>query len=201
MDPYGVLRTAVLFVMFTQLLADATSVSAQTTPHQVPISTLAVCEMAMLLHETPDDATSGADAGLALPEPPGIGIQNAIASVLYVLLVIDAALRAQMHTKHRALFLRLFQRVVLPVMPFASTALVDDSDEIPAGIRASITAVINDVGLGSTDGTGLKLRIGRLKATLTSFLSDEKHRTTLSDISASLDKGVPLLAAVMHEET
>ncbi len=197
MDPYGALRTAVLLVMFTQLVADA---SAQKTPTQhAPISTLAVCEMAMMLHENPAARLGSATAVLSLPELSELGITDAPGSVLYTLLVIDAALRAQTHTKHRALFLALFKRIVMAALPFASTTLVDDSDAIPAGLRGSVTAVINDVELAASDDAckDLKLRVGHLKTALMSFVS-EPQRAQLNATSAALERGLPFLSAVME---
>lgn len=193
MDPHGVLRTAVLTVMFTQLIADA---SSSTQTQHVPISTLAVCEMAMLLHESPEDARTG--AVLALPEFGGT--EDAAGGVLLVLLVIDAALKAQTYTRHRSLFLLLLKRIVLAALPFASTALVDDSN-IPAGLRGSINAVINDFELGYSDVKcrDLKSRVGALRGALMSF-ADATQRQRLSAISTTLERGVPLLSAVMQDD-
>ena len=194
MDPHGVLRTAVLTVMFTQLIADA---SSSTQTQHVPISTLAVCEMAMLLHEGPEDART-AGAVLALPELGGT--EDAAGGVLLVLLVIDAALKAQTYTRHRSLFLLLIKRIVLAALPFASTALVDDSN-IPAGLRGRIGAVINDFELGYSDVKcrDLKSRVGDLRGALMSF-ADATQRQRLSAISTTLERGVPLLSAVMQDD-
>ena len=200
MDPYGVLRTAILLVMFTQLVADASNPTQQT--QHVPISTLAVCEMAMLLHESPESARlHTAGAVLTLPELGGT--DDAAAGVMLVMLIIDAALRAQTYTKHRSLFLLLIKHIVLAALPFASTALVDDST-IPAGLRGSVGAVINDFELGHSDDMcrDLKKRIGHLKGALLSFVSQDTQkdqRTRLSAISATLERGVPLLSAVMQD--
>lgn len=197
MDPYGVLRTALLTVMFTQLIADASSTQQQ---QHVPISTLAVCEMAMLLHESPEGARlNTAGAVLTLPDFVA-GTEDAAGGILLVLLVIDAALRAQTYTKHRSLFLLLLKHIVLAAMPFASTALVDDSN-IPVGLRGSIGAVINDFELGHSDDMcrDLKKRVGYLKGALLSFVG-EPHRASLSAISATLERGVPLLSAVMQDD-
>jgi hypothetical protein len=182
-------------VMFTQLIADASS--SQPTQH-VPISTLAVCEMAMLLDESPESARlHTAGAVLTLPELGGT--DDAAAGVMLVMLIIDAALRAQTYTKHRPLFLLLIKHIVLAALPFASTALVDDST-IPAGLRGSVGAVLNDFELGHSDDKcpDLKKRIGHLKGALLSFVSQEQ-RTRLSAISATLERGVPLLSAVMQD--
>lgn len=199
MDPYGVLQTAVLTVMFTQLIADASNPSSTPTQH-APISTLAVCEMAMMLHESPEGARLNTDgAVLTLPELGGVGTDDAAAGgVLFVLLVIDAALRAQTHTKHRSLFLLLIKRIVLAALPFASTALVDDST-IPAGLRGRIGAVINDFQLGYSDDMrrDLKRRIEDLRGALMSFVTEPQTRS-LNAISTTLERGVPLLSAVMQ---
>jgi hypothetical protein len=193
MDPDGVLRTAVLMVMFTQLIADA---SSSTHAQHVPISTLAVCEMAMLIHGSPEAARLHT-AGAVLTLPDVGGTEDAAWGVMLVMLVIDAALRAQTYTKHRSVFLLLVKHVVLAAMPFASTALVDDST-IPAGLRGSIGAVINDFELGHSDVVcqDLKQRIQHLKGALLSFVG---QKASLSTISATLNRGVPLLAAVMQD--
>jgi hypothetical protein len=197
-DPYGVLRTAVLTVMFTQLIADASNPNS-TQQHAAPISTLAVCEMAMMLHESPESARPGAVL-LTLPDELG-GTDDAAGGVLLVLLIIDAALRAQTYTKHRSLFLLLIRSIVLAALPFASTALVDDST-IPAGLRGSIGAVINDFQLGHSDDMcrDLKRRVGHLKGALMSFVTEPQQTKRLSAISATLERGVPLLSAVMQDD-
>jgi hypothetical protein len=189
MDPNGALKTAVLLVLFTRLMSDA----MDRTARHSPVPTMAVCELAMALHAN-EPAARSVPMTIAVPS----GADSAAAQVLLVLAWIRAALNAQAYAAHAPLFMELFARVVLENVPYASTALIDDSEGIPPGIRALLASIIGGARACATEEarTEMRARIDGAQSFLRGTLNAEE-RAKLSAVEANLKQSVPLLAVVV----
>jgi hypothetical protein len=186
------MKTAVLLVLFTQLMCDAVNRRKGATPtHRVPLSTVAVCELAVaMFHGEP----SHAPIPITVDVPEGIG--SARSHVLLLFEWIVAALNAQAFAANKQLFMPLFARVVLANMQFADTALVDDSHDIPAGMRSMIATIINTVKTSPcTDEQRKQLRhlIAGARRALEPACS-EAELGLLRDVREYFEQSVPSLS-------